>query len=137
MVKDAEKLQKDLTELNERDGILFKVSNDPRTTRLGRILRKYSLDEIPQFLNVVRGEMSLVGPRPPIASEVEQYELEHFRRLEVRPGLTGLWQVQARRDPSFARYIALDTAHVENRSLWLDLKILLQTAGVVVRGTGI
>ncbi|HEX4067167.1 MAG TPA: sugar transferase [Acidobacteriaceae bacterium] len=137
MVKDAEKLQKDLTELNERDGILFKVSNDPRTTRLGRILRKYSLDEIPQFLNVVRGEMSLVGPRPPIASEVEQYELEHFRRLEVRPGLTGLWQVQARRDPSFARYIALDTAYVENRSLWLDLKILLQTAGVVVRGTGI
>jgi exopolysaccharide biosynthesis polyprenyl glycosylphosphotransferase len=137
MVNNAEKLQKDLTDLNERDGILFKVSNDPRTTRLGRFLRKYSLDELPQFLNVVRGEMSLVGPRPPIASEVEQYELEHFRRLEVLPGVTGLWQVQARRDPSFARYIALDTAYVENRSLGLDLKILLQTALVVLRGTGI
>jgi exopolysaccharide biosynthesis polyprenyl glycosylphosphotransferase len=136
MVNDAEKMKKDLTALNERDGILFKVSNDPRVTPLGRILRKYSLDELPQFLNVLRGEMSIVGPRPPIASEVEKYELEHFRRLEVLPGLTGLWQVQARHDPSFARYIALDTAYVENWSFWLDLRILLQTAHVVARGTG-
>jgi exopolysaccharide biosynthesis polyprenyl glycosylphosphotransferase len=136
MVDNAEKLKKDLTALNERDGVLFKVSNDPRVTRLGRILRKYSLDELPQFLNVLRGEMSIVGPRPPIASEVEKYELEHFRRLEVLPGLTGLWQVQARHDPSFARYIALDTAYVENWSFWLDLRILFQTANVVVRGTG-
>jgi exopolysaccharide biosynthesis polyprenyl glycosylphosphotransferase len=136
MVNDAEKLKKDLSALNERDGVLFKVSNDPRVTRLGRILRKYSLDELPQFLNVLRGEMSIVGPRPPIASEVEKYELEHFRRLEVLPGLTGLWQVQARHDPSFAKYIALDTAYVENWSFWLDLRILIQTANVVVRGTG-
>ena len=136
MVDNAERLKKDLTALNERDGILFKVSNDPRITRLGRILRKYSLDELPQFLNVLRGEMSIVGPRPPIASEVEKYELEHFRRLEVLPGLTGLWQVQARHDPSFAKYIALDTAYVENWSFWLDLRILVQTANVVVRGTG-
>jgi exopolysaccharide biosynthesis polyprenyl glycosylphosphotransferase len=136
MVDNAEKLKKDLTALNERDGVLFKVSNDPRVTRLGRILRKYSLDELPQFLNVLRGEMSIVGPRPPIASEVEKYELEHFRRLEVLPGLTGLWQVQARHDPSFARYIALDTAYVENWSFWLDLRILIQTANVVARGTG-
>lgn len=136
MVNDADKLKKDLSALNERDGILFKVSNDPRVTRLGRILRKYSLDELPQFLNVLRGEMSIVGPRPPIASEVEKYELEHFRRLEVLPGLTGLWQVQARHDPSFAKYIALDTAYVENWSFWLDLRILVQTANVVVRGTG-
>ncbi|MGC2300221.1 MAG: sugar transferase [Acidobacteriaceae bacterium] len=136
MVNDAEKMKNDLTALNERDGILFKVSNDPRVTRLGRILRKYSLDELPQFLNVLRGEMSIVGPRPPIASEVEKYELEHFRRLEVLPGLTGLWQVQARHDPSFAKYIALDTAYVENWSFWLDLRILVQTANVVVRGTG-
>jgi exopolysaccharide biosynthesis polyprenyl glycosylphosphotransferase len=136
MVDNAEKLKKDLSALNERDTILFKVSNDPRVTRLGRILRKYSLDELPQFLNVLRGEMSIVGPRPPIASEVEKYELEHFRRLEVLPGLTGLWQVQARHDPSFAKYIALDTAYVENWSFWLDLRILIQTANVVVRGTG-
>ncbi len=135
MVNNADKMKKDLTALNERDGILFKVANDPRVTRLGRILRKYSLDELPQFLNVLRGEMSIVGPRPPIAAEVEKYELEHFRRLEVLPGLTGLWQVQARHDPSFAKYIALDTAYVENWSFWLDVRILVQTANVVVRGT--
>jgi lipopolysaccharide/colanic/teichoic acid biosynthesis glycosyltransferase len=136
MVKDADKRKKELAALNERDGILFKVSDDPRVTRIGRILRKYSLDELPQLFNVLRGEMSLVGPRPPIASEVEKYELEHFRRLEVMPGLTGLWQVQARQDGSFAKYIELDTAYVENWSFWLDLKILVRTAHVVVRGTG-
>ena len=136
MVKNAEAMKKDLAAQNERDGILFKMRNDPRITRLGRFLRKYSLDELPQFLNVLRGEMSIVGPRPPIASEVEKYELEHFRRLEVMPGLTGLWQVQARHDPSFAKYIELDTAYVENWSIWLDLKILVRTADVVLRGTG-
>ena len=136
MERDAEKKKKDLVAMNEREGILFKVSNDPRVTRVGKFLRKYSLDELPQFFNVLRGEMSIVGPRPPIASEVEKYELEHLRRLEVLPGVTGLWQVQARQDASFARYIALDTAYVENWSFWLDLKILLRTAQVVVRGTG-
>jgi exopolysaccharide biosynthesis polyprenyl glycosylphosphotransferase len=136
MVKNAEDMKKELAAHNERDGILFKMSNDPRITRLGRFLRKYSLDELPQFLNVLRGEMSIVGPRPPIALEVEKYELEHFRRLEVMPGLTGLWQVQARHDPSFAKYIELDTAYVENWSLWLDIKILVRTADVVLRGTG-
>ena len=136
MVKNADGMKKSLTAQNERDGILFKMSNDPRITRMGRFLRKYSLDELPQFLNVLRGEMSLVGPRPPLASEVEKYELEHFRRLEVMPGLTGLWQVQARHDPSFAKYIELDTAYVENWSLLLDLKILVRTADVVLRGTG-
>lgn len=137
MVLDAEKMKDELAALNERDGVLFKVSNDPRVTRLGRFLRKYSLDELPQFLNVLRGEMSLVGPRPPIASEVAKYEFEHFRRLEVMPGLTGLWQVQARHDPSFEKYIELDTAYVENWSFWLDVKILLRTAGVVLQGTGV
>lgn len=136
MVKDAEKRKKELAALNERDDILFKMSNDPRVTRFGRMLRKYSLDELPQLFNVLRGEMSLVGPRPPIASEVEKYELEHFRRLEVMPGLTGLWQVQARQDGSFAKYIELDTAYVENWSFWLDVKILVHTAHVVIRGTG-
>ncbi|MBW4026806.1 sugar transferase [Acidipila rosea] len=136
MVRDAEVKKKDLAALNERDGILFKLSNDPRVTRVGKFLRKYSLDELPQFFNVLRGEMSIVGPRPPIASEVAKYDLEHFRRLEVLPGLTGLWQVQSRQDSSFAKYIALDTAYVENWSFWLDLKILLRTAEVVIRGTG-
>ncbi len=136
MVRDAEAKKRELAKHNERDSILFKMSKDPRVTRTGRILRKYSLDELPQFFNVLRGEMSIVGPRPPIASEVAKYALEHFRRLEVLPGVTGLWQVQARTDSSFARYIALDTAYVENWSFWLDLKILLRTAQVVIRGTG-
>ncbi|MBB6142812.1 exopolysaccharide biosynthesis polyprenyl glycosylphosphotransferase [Silvibacterium bohemicum] len=136
MVADAEKRKQALVGQNERTGILFKMKNDPRITRVGAWLRKYSLDEIPQFLNVLRGDMSLVGPRPPLATEVEKYELEHFRRLEVLPGLTGLWQVRARQDPSFERYVALDLAYVENWSLWLDLKILVHTAEVVFRGTG-
>lgn len=136
MVRDAEARKQQLAALNERDGILFKVKNDPRITRVGRVLRKYSFDELPQFFNVLRGEMSLVGPRPPIASEVERYEFEHLRRLGVKPGLTGLWQVQARQDSSFERYIALDTAYVENWSFWLDLTILVRTVGVVFSGTG-
>ncbi len=136
MVRDAEAKKRELAKHNERDSILFKMTKDPRVTSVGRILRKYSLDELPQFFNVLRGEMSIVGPRPPIASEVAKYALEHFRRLEVLPGLTGLWLVQARHDSSFARYIALDTAYVENWSFWLDLKILLRTAQVVIRGTG-
>lgn len=136
MVKNAEQMKKNMAAMNERDGILFKITNDPRITPVGKFLRKYSLDELPQFFNVLRGEMSIVGPRPPIASEVEKYELEHFRRLEVLPGLTGLWQVQARQDSSFAKYIALDTAYVEQWSFWLDLKILVRTANVVIRGTG-
>ena len=131
-----EQLKQSLATQNERDGILFKIKNDPRVTPLGRVLRKFSLDELPQLLNVLRGDMSLVGPRPPIASEVERYDVEHFRRLEVLPGLTGLWQIRARQDPSFERYVALDLAYVENWSFWLDLKILVRTAEVVFRGTG-
>jgi exopolysaccharide biosynthesis polyprenyl glycosylphosphotransferase len=136
MVRDADQLRKDMDQLNERDGVLFKVKNDPRVTLVGRFLRKYSLDELPQFFNVLCGEMSLVGPRPPLACEVEKYKLEHLRRLEVMPGLTGLWQIQARQDASFDKYIALDTAYVENWSFWLDMKILVRTAEVVLRGTG-
>ncbi|WP_348266787.1 sugar transferase [Edaphobacter sp. DSM 109919] len=136
MVKDAEKLKADLEHMNERDGILFKIANDPRITRVGAVLRKYSLDELPQFYNVLRGDMSLVGPRPPMAAEVEQYDLAHLRRLDVLPGITGLWQVEARQDPSFDSYISLDTAYVENWSLWLDLKILARTVHVVLSGTG-
>jgi exopolysaccharide biosynthesis polyprenyl glycosylphosphotransferase len=136
MVVNADKLKADLEHMNEREGVLFKIVNDPRITRVGRVLRKYSLDELPQFYNVLRGDMSLVGPRPPIASEVEQYDLAHLRRLDVLPGITGLWQVEARQDPSFDSYISLDTAYVENWSFWLDLKILARTVGVVFSGTG-
>jgi exopolysaccharide biosynthesis polyprenyl glycosylphosphotransferase len=136
MVRQADQMLAQLQHLNERDGILFKISDDPRITRLGRFLRKYSLDELPQLWNVLKGDMSLVGPRPPIASEVRQYELDHLKRLDVKPGITGLWQVEARTNPSFASYIALDMEYVDRWNLLLDLRILLKTAAVVVAGTG-
>jgi len=136
MVDAAEQMRSKLETLNERDGVLFKISKDPRVTRLGTWLRKYSIDELPQLFNVLRGEMSLVGPRPPLASEVQKYDLAQLRRLDVLPGITGLWQVEARQDPSFDSYISLDTAYVENWSLMLDLRILARTVGVVLAGTG-
>ena len=136
MVRDADTLRAEIMHMNERDGVLFKVSNDPRTTKLGRLLRKYSLDELPQFFNVLRGEMSIVGPRPPIASEVKEYKLNHLRRLDVTPGITGLWQVQGRRDASFASYVSLDVAYIDSWSIWLDFKIILRTIVVVLAGTG-
>ncbi len=136
MVADADEHRADFMHMNERDGVLFKISNDPRITKLGRILRKYSLDELPQFINVLRGEMSIVGPRPPIASEVKEYKLSHLRRLDVTPGITGLWQVQGRTDPSFASYVSLDVTYIDNWSIWLDFKIIVRTIGVVFAGTG-
>jgi exopolysaccharide biosynthesis polyprenyl glycosylphosphotransferase len=136
MVQNADKLKADLEHMNERDSVLFKIKKDPRITRVGKVLRKYSLDELPQFYNVLKGDMSLVGPRPPMAAEVEQYDLSHLRRLDVLPGITGLWQVEARQDPSFDSYISLDTAYVENWNLMMDLRILARTVGVVLSGTG-
>jgi exopolysaccharide biosynthesis polyprenyl glycosylphosphotransferase len=136
MVRDAEKRRTEIMHMNERDGVLFKITNDPRITRLGRFLRKYSLDELPQFINVIKGDMSVVGPRPPIASEVMEYKPNELRRLDVTPGITGLWQVQGRQDPSFDSYVSLDVTYIENWSIWLDIKIIVRTIGVVVSGTG-
>jgi exopolysaccharide biosynthesis polyprenyl glycosylphosphotransferase len=136
MVRNADEIRSKLQHLNERDGVLFKISNDPRITRVGRFLRKYSLDELPQLWNVLKGDMSLVGPRPPLVAEVRQYELDHLRRLNVLPGITGLWQVKARTSPSFASYIALDMEYVDCWSLLLDFRILVKTAAVVVAGNG-
>lgn len=137
MVSNAELLRAKLAHLNERNGILFKISKDPRITSIGAVLRKYSLDELPQLWNVVRGDMSLVGPRPSIRSEVVQYQTPHLRRLDVIPGMTGLWQVEARRDPSFDSYVSLDSKYVNEWSLWLDLKIIIRTVTVVLGGTGV
>ena len=136
MVLDADTRRAEVMHMNERDDVLFKISNDPRITRLGRFLRKYSVDELPQFFNVLVGDMSIVGPRPPLAGEVRKYDLSHLRRLDVTPGITGLWQVQGRQDPSFASYVSLDVTYIENWSIWLDFKIILRTIAVVFAGTG-
>lgn len=136
MVADADERKAGLEQRNQRDSILFKIENDPRITKIGRWLRKYSLDELPQLINVLRGEMSLVGPRPCLPSEVTRYDTDALRRLEATPGVTGLWQVQARRDPSFSTYLSLDLRYIDGWSLWMDLKILASTVRVVLAGTG-
>lgn len=137
MVVDAERRRKDLEHLNEAsDGLLFKMRNDPRITRVGAVLRRYSLDELPQLINVMRGDMSLVGPRPPLPSEVRQYGADVARRLLVKPGLTGLWQISGRSDLAWEEAVRLDLRYVENWSLAMDLQILWRTAFVVVRGSG-
>lgn len=136
MYVDAERRLADLQHLNEHDGVLFKMRHDPRVTPVGKLLRKYSLDEFPQLINVVRGEMSLVGPRPPLATEVARYEGYAHRRLLVRPGITGLWQVSGRSDLSWDDAVRLDLQYVENWSLALDIGILLRTVSAVLRGRG-
>ncbi len=136
MVHNADALKESLKHLNERDGITFKIAEDPRITHVGRFLRKYSLDELPQLWNVFLGDLSLVGPRPHPPDDYSRYALEHRRRLEVAPGITGLWQVTARRDPSFEKNVTLDIEYIQNWSLWLDLRILWKTVGVVFAGTG-
>ncbi len=136
MVSDADQLKEALRPVNERHGPCFKIAADPRITRVGKFLRRYSLDELPQLWNVLRGEMSMVGPRPHPIDDFERYRLEHLRRLDVIPGITGLWQVTARSDPSFQRNMALDLEYIERRSLALDLRILWKTVFVVLRGHG-
>ncbi|MDF5721134.1 MAG: sugar transferase [Rhizonema sp. PD37] len=138
MVINAENLQKSLEARNEvKDGILFKLKNDPRITKVGKILRRYSLDELPQLFNVVLGEMSLVGPRPLPIRDVEKFHPTHFIRQEVLPGITGLWQVSGRSNiDNFEDAVKLDLKYIENWSLWLDVNILLKTVKVVLHKTG-
>jgi exopolysaccharide biosynthesis polyprenyl glycosylphosphotransferase len=136
MVSDADALKDRLRPANQRSGPFFKIANDPRITRLGHLLRRYSMDELPQLWNVVKGEMSLVGPRPHPLDEFASYEIEHLARLDVTPGITGLWQVTARRDPSFQRGMELDREYIRTWSLRSDMRILLRTVLAVVQGSG-
>jgi exopolysaccharide biosynthesis polyprenyl glycosylphosphotransferase len=134
MVPDAEERLAELEARNEIQGHAFKVTNDPRLTRVGRFLRATSLDELPQLWNVVLGQMSLVGPRPPLPREVASYNLWHRRRLSMKPGITGLWQVQARREQDFDRWVELDLAYIDRWSIWLDLKIMVRTIPAMLTG---
>jgi lipopolysaccharide/colanic/teichoic acid biosynthesis glycosyltransferase len=136
MVRDADVLKETLRERNQRQGPFFKITDDPRITRVGRWLRRYSLDELPQLWNVLKGEMSLVGPRPHPLDDFSGYAIEHLPRLDVIPGMTGLWQVTARRDRSFQAGMKLDIEYIDRWSLGMDLRILLKTAVVVLRGSG-
>lgn len=136
MYVGADKERDRLGEFNEADGPLFKIRDDPRLTRVGALLRRTSLDELPQLFNVLRGEMSLVGPRPPIPEEVEQYQPWHQKRLAVPPGMTGLWQVSGRSELTFDEMVLLDIYYIENWSPWLDLTILLRTIPEVLLGEG-
>ena len=135
MVKDSEELKACYVHLNELSYPDFKIGNDPRITRAGRILRRTSLDELPQILNVLAGHMSLVGPRP-TSFHADTYKLWHTARLEVRPGMTGLWQVSGRNELDFDQRLRLDIAYLRNRCLWLDVKILFRTIGSVITGRG-
>ena len=137
MVADAEELRATLEDQNEMDGPVFKIKNDPRITRIGHFLRRTSLDELPQLFNILKGDMSLVGPRPPIPSEVEQYLPCQRRRLSMKPGLTCIWQVSSRRnDIPFEKWMKMDLKYIDNWCLLLDLKLLLRTLSTVILGSG-
>lgn len=127
MVVGAPSLKVELVQQNESDGPIFKIKNDPRITEIGKFIRKHSLDEIPQFINVIQGKMSLVGPRPALPDEVRQYSNYEIKRLETKPGLTGLWQVSGRSNLSFKKMIQLDIMYIDTMSLFADLKILFKT----------
>lgn len=137
MIVGADDMKKNLLDQNEMEGLMFKMEEDPRIFRVGKFMRKYSIDELPQFWNVLKGDMSLVGTRPPTEDEFEQYELHHRARLGMRPGLTGMWQVSGRSDiKDFEEIVALDTQYISNWSLGMDIRIILRTIGVVLTGKG-
>ena len=137
MYTGAERAKQELLSQNQSaDGVIFKMKNDPRITRLGRILRKTSIDELPQFVNVLLGDMSLVGPRPPLPSEVREYSLEDRKRLNVKPGLTCIWQISGRSNLPFSKQVQLDKEYISSRGFWTDIKILLKTIPAIIIGKG-
>ena len=136
MRMDAEAMKDELQEGNEAGDVLFKMREDPRVTRVGRVIRKLSVDELPQFWNVLVGDMSLVGPRPPVPREVAEYAPADRRRLAVRPGITCLWQIGGRSELDFSQQVELDVQYIESRSLWMDVVILLKTVPAVLAGRG-
>ncbi len=133
---DADKVLEDLKAKNEKDGPIFKIKNDPRITPVGRFLRKFSLDELPQFISVLTGEMSLVGPRPPIPAEVEQYDAQTLERLTIKPGITCYWQIMGRSNLTFDEWMELDRRYIQEMSFWTDISIMLKTPAAVLRGDG-
>jgi exopolysaccharide biosynthesis polyprenyl glycosylphosphotransferase len=136
MYVDAEERRRELEHLNEMDGPVFKIKNDPRMTPIGRFIRKTSIDELPQLLNVLRGQMSLVGPRPPLLAEVDRYDWLYRRRLSIKPGITCLWQISGRNEITFKQWMEMDKAYIDNWSLWLDIKILAKTIPAVLFSKG-
>jgi lipopolysaccharide/colanic/teichoic acid biosynthesis glycosyltransferase len=136
MVVEAERLREDLQRYNEASPPLFKIRHDPRCTRIGRLLRRWSIDELPQLVNVLRGEMSLVGPRPALLQEAAQYDQQHALRVLAMPGMTGLWQVNGRSVLPFERMVELDLHYARNWSIWLDMLILLKTVPAILSGKG-
>ena len=131
MVHNAEELLKDLMDRNEQTGPVFKINDDPRITKVGKFIRKTSIDELPQLFNVLKGDMSLVGPRPPIPHEVEQYNSYQMQRLAVKPGLTCIWQVSGRNNIGFDEWVEMDIEYIKTRNLWLDIKLIFKTVGVL------
>lgn len=136
MVTNADELLAKLKSQNEVTGAMFKMKNDPRITKVGRVIRKYSLDELPQLVNVVGGSMSIVGPRPPLISEVAGYTDYDKQRLMVKPGATGMWQVGGRNDVDFDEMVELDLTYIQERSVWLDLKIMFETVKIMIKPNG-
>ncbi|WP_283594350.1 sugar transferase [Limosilactobacillus galli] len=136
MVTNADELLEKLRSQNEVNGAMFKMKNDPRITKVGRVIRKYSLDELPQLVNIVGGSMSIVGPRPPLVSEVAEYTDYDKQRLMVKPGATGMWQVGGRNDVDFAEMVKLDLTYIQERSIWLDLKIMFETVKIMIKPNG-
>lgn len=136
MDTNAEEKKKELKPLNETDGPVFKITNDPRISKVGKFIRKSSIDELPQLINVLRGEMTIVGPRPPLPNEVAQYTPEQMHRLDLKPGLTCYWQCSGRSDLSFEKWMELDFKYIQECGLWTDLKIILKTVPAVLTGRG-
>lgn len=136
MIVNADKLLKKLADQNEVDGAMFKIKRDPRVTNVGRFIRKHSLDELPQLMNVLLGQMSLVGPRPPLPREVAEYTEYDRQRLLVKPGCTGLWQVTIRNEASFKEMVRLDLLYIRNRGVWFDVKVLVKTIGIFLKPNG-